>query len=66
MDNIKYRYDIKAPLVGATPDQIANGSAYITIASPDTPEGAAECIRILCAHPAAAADHIRVEVRRIP
>lgn len=63
MDNNRYRYEVRLPLSGKTPDEYASGIGYHTVAVALTPEGAADVVRALCSHPSPEYDHIRVEVR---
>ncbi len=64
MDEKRYRYEIRVPLDGATPEQLGLGSHYITVARADTPQGAGAVIAALCSAPTDTSDHIRVEIRR--
>lgn len=63
MDSNRYRYEIRVPMDGATPEQIALGTGYLTVATALTPEGAGDCVRALVANHCVTHDHIRVEVR---
>jgi hypothetical protein len=58
MNDKPLTYVVLLPLAG-------NEGAYHESATSTTPEGAAEVVRILLAHPAPHVTHIRIEIRRM-
>lgn len=64
MDQLKPIFYVRIPMPGYTPEQLALGTGYCTIARAITPEGAADVVRAVCANPLLESDHVRVEIRR--